>query len=139
MVLSLVQAAKVSGKSKSTINRSIKSGKLSAQRHDNGSYSIDPAELFRVFPKDATEPSLAEPKEPIGTPSVSEEVLRVRVQMLEAQLEREQETVADLRKRLDRSEDRVLALSHQLEKPDLEGSRGSQKWGFRALLKRLSN
>lgn len=139
MALSLVQAAKVSGKSKSTINRSIKSGKLSAQRRDDGSYSIDPAELFRVFPKEPKEPPVVESKEPIGTPSVSEEVLRVTVHMLEAQLEREKETVADLRKRLDRSEDRVLALSHQLEKHDPEGSKGSPKWGFRAFLKRISN
>ena len=38
-------------------------------------------------------------------------VLQVRVEMLEAQLVRERETVDDLRKRLDRAEERVLALS----------------------------
>jgi hypothetical protein len=39
--------------------------------------------------------------------------LLVKAEMLEALLEREKETVDDLRKRLDRSEDRVLALSHE--------------------------
>lgn len=135
MALSLVQAAKVSGKSKSTINRSINSGKLSAQRHDDGSYSIDPSELFRVFPKNPKEPASTEPKEPSGTPSLSEEILRVKFQMLEAQLEREQETVADLRKRLDRAEDRILALSHQTEKPSQGGSQGQAKRGFWSFLK----
>lgn len=38
-------------------------------------------------------------------------VLQVKVEMLEAQLEREQDTVEDLRRRLDRSEERVVALS----------------------------
>ncbi|WP_440588761.1 hypothetical protein, partial [Geodermatophilus sabuli] len=47
--LSLTQAAKIAGKSKSTINRAIKSGKLSAIRRDDGSYSIDGAELTRAF------------------------------------------------------------------------------------------
>jgi len=137
--LSLVQAAKVSGKSKSTINRSIKSGKLSAQRHDDGSYSIDPSELFRVFPRNPKEPTSEEPKEPRGTPSVSEETLRIKVQMLQAQLEREQETVADLRKRLDRAEDRILALSHQTERPNQGGSQGQPKRGLWRLFSRISN
>ena len=39
--------------------------------------------------------------------------MAVKVEMLEAQLERERETVADLRKRLDRAEDRLTALSDQ--------------------------
>ena len=38
-------------------------------------------------------------------------MLRVRVEMLEMQLGRERDSVDDLRKRLDRSEDRVLALT----------------------------
>ena len=38
-------------------------------------------------------------------------VLQVRVEMLEAQLARERDTVDDLRKRLDRSEERVLTLT----------------------------
>lgn len=43
------QAAKEAGVSKATIHRAIKSGKLSASRLDDGSYEIDPAELFRVY------------------------------------------------------------------------------------------
>ena len=43
------QAARLTGKSKPTITRAIKAGILSAVRNDNGSYSIDAAELSRVF------------------------------------------------------------------------------------------
>ena len=47
---SLRQAAQEAGTSKSTILRAIQSGRLSATRTDEGGYSIDPAELFRVYP-----------------------------------------------------------------------------------------
>jgi excisionase family DNA binding protein len=48
--LSLREAAQQAGTSKSTILRAIQSGRLSATRTDDGGYSIDPAELCRVYP-----------------------------------------------------------------------------------------
>ncbi len=42
---------------KSTILRQIKAGKLSATRHDNGQWKIEPAELARVHGAVATEGS----------------------------------------------------------------------------------
>ena len=47
---SLGQAARAVGKAKSTISRDVKSGKVSAVRNTDGSVSIDPAELHRVYP-----------------------------------------------------------------------------------------
>ena len=145
MQFSLSQAAKETGKGKSSIHRAIKSGRLSAQRHEDGTYSIDAAELFRAFPPAPPEPVVGQPsephQEPPATPSVAEEVLRVRVEMLTAQLERELETVADLRRRLDRAEERILALSHSpaaapatpsgasLQPPEPKPSRRGL-WGF---------
>jgi hypothetical protein len=46
----LSTAAAATGASKSTIFRSIKAGRLSAQRNETGGWEIDPAELHRVFP-----------------------------------------------------------------------------------------
>src|SRR4051812_27794931 len=46
---SLGQAARAVGKAKSTLSRDIKSGKVSATRNPDGSVSIDPAELHRVY------------------------------------------------------------------------------------------
>src|SRR5919199_2428400 len=43
-------AAQATGLSKSTIHHAIRKGRISATRHEDGSYSIDPAELHRVFP-----------------------------------------------------------------------------------------
>lgn len=48
-MLSMSEAATRTGLSKSTIHRAIRGGKLSADRQEDGSYEIDPAELFRVY------------------------------------------------------------------------------------------
>src|SRR3954447_14595045 len=49
MDLSLRQAAREVGVSKSTLSRAVAAGKLSATRHDDGRITVEPAELFRVF------------------------------------------------------------------------------------------
>jgi len=49
-MFSMGEAARQSGVSKATIHRHIKAGKLSAVRNADGSYAIDPAELFRAYP-----------------------------------------------------------------------------------------
>src|SRR3954463_8930068 len=47
--LSIRDAARQAGVSRSSILRAIQSGRMSAPRKDDGGYAIDPAELFRVF------------------------------------------------------------------------------------------
>lgn len=115
MEYTLNGAAKATGKGKSTLHRAIKSGKLSARRTDEGSYLIDAAELARVFPVEQAGPSpwdnAGRNDTPQEQPETAVAVLQVRVEMLEAQLVRERDTIEDLRKRLDRSEERVLALT----------------------------
>ncbi|MBM9593993.1 helix-turn-helix domain-containing protein [Roseitranquillus sediminis] len=112
MGYTLREAAAEAGCSRSTIHRAIKSGRLSAQRGDHGSYAIDPAELARVFPRDARETSHRDGSEQERAAGhESPEVLLVKVEMLEAQLRREQETIDDLRSRLDRAEERAFALA----------------------------
>lgn len=102
--LTLSQAAKLTGKSKSTINRAIKSGKLSATRHDDGSYSIDPAELSRVFNMEPPDSSKRSDAQPVGTR------LLERVEALEAMLSREREISADLKEDRDRWRQQATAL-----------------------------
>ena len=50
MALTLNQAAKACGRSKSTLLNAINSGRMSAPKDDRGRYAIDPAELHRAFP-----------------------------------------------------------------------------------------
>jgi excisionase family DNA binding protein len=49
MQLTTPQAAELTGKSRSTIWRACKRGRLSALKTDTGDYLIEPAELERVF------------------------------------------------------------------------------------------
>jgi hypothetical protein len=51
MTLTLGQAAKEAGVSKATLSKALKSGRLSYIAKSTAGYEIDPAELFRVFPK----------------------------------------------------------------------------------------
>ena len=116
MGYSMRQAAEVCGKSRTTLYRALKDGRMSGTQDDaTGEWSIDPSELHRVFPWTGI---VHEHKSTNihgeYTPKV-DEVMAVKVAMLEDQLEREKETVTDLRKRLDRAEDRVTALADQRE------------------------
>lgn len=90
--LTLSQAAKASGKSKSTLSRAIKVGRLSATRLDDGNFSIDPAELFRAYPATPRNPYDERPIERNATPVPAE--LQSRISMLEMLLEKEREAVA---------------------------------------------
>jgi excisionase family DNA binding protein len=87
--LSLREAAKEAGVSKSTILRAVKAGRLSAARTDDGGYSIDPAELFRVYPPEnrATRPDRAGAGAAgHGAPAEAIADLRIQKAVLEAQL-----------------------------------------------------
>lgn len=103
MPYTLGEAAKAVGKSKATISRSIKSGKISAQKKEDGSYTIDPSELHRVYPPATPETPIMQQSATIPeTGEVGKEIIELRVK-LEAAQERE----ADLRERIsDLEEDR---------------------------------
>lgn len=50
-LLTLGQSAKATGKSKPTLSKAIKAGRLTGHKKANGEYEIEPSELFRVYPK----------------------------------------------------------------------------------------
>ncbi|WP_209843297.1 hypothetical protein [Rubellimicrobium aerolatum] len=116
-------AAKATGKSIPTITRAIKKGVISAEKTASGGYLIDPAELHRVFPaitsnRDVT-PDKLDSETPLKSNVTGE--LELEVRMLREMLSREQDTVTDLRARLDaEAEERrrlTLLLTHHPEKP----------------------
>lgn len=67
MALTLNQAAKACGRSKSTLLNAIRSGRMSAPKDDRGRYAIDPAELHRSFPFQAPDRSVDRFPEPQST------------------------------------------------------------------------
>lgn len=122
MNYSLSEAAKATGKNKSTIQRAIKSGKISATKGERGAYEIAPSELHRVFsPIVAQHKQSNDMQQAKIVPCISdlECVLELKKELavaqertigLEAQKEQMADTINDLRKRLDSSERRVTAL-----------------------------
>ena len=121
-MLTLGEAAKEVGKSKTTLTRAINSGRMSANRQDDGSYQIDPAELLRVYPD-------AAPRDPIETPSRSvdsETVTRLQSEINE--LKQRLETSEDDRRQAEddrrREIERVtLLLTHEQDSRSKEGER----------------
>lgn len=111
-IVSISEAAKLSGKDRTTIYRYIRHGKLS--KAVNG---IDTSELMRVFgdiktPQSAT----VVPHVPNHTAPQNESVavLQKEIELLRQQLAREQTIVSDLQKRLDSSEQERRATQERL-------------------------
>jgi hypothetical protein len=112
MVYTLGEAAKATGKSKATISKAIKSGRISAKKGETGAFAIDPSELHRVYP-------LTVEVEQEDTPltqrvnSKDGELIRELQARLEATQERltDKETViSDLREDRDRWRQQATAL-----------------------------
>jgi len=113
MMLTLTQAAKATGKSKSTILRAIKTGRISASKGEVGVFLIDAAELHRVFPFTIDSPSDS------AVTHHDADVLQCEVALLREQLDREREFNRQLSSLLgeEREERRKLTamLTHQPE------------------------
>lgn len=106
MSYTLGQAARATGMSKPTIARAIQKGKVSATRGDDGAYVIDPAELHRVYP--LTGKSNGTMKQSVT--GETDTAAPVADGYLDQLLREYQETIRDLRARLDASETRFTAL-----------------------------
>lgn len=117
MSYSLSDAAKATGKNRTTIHRAIKSGKISASKNENGAYDIEPAELHRIFPAIAQR-SAQQAKETDSNRQqpgdTTSETLRIRLATLEKERDREraqlEETIADLREDRDKWRQQATAL-----------------------------
>ncbi|MGB4967713.1 MAG: hypothetical protein WBO35_05945 [Candidatus Saccharimonadales bacterium] len=118
-MLTLAQAAKETGLTRSAIFKAIKGGKLSATKDEQGHFQIDPAELFRVYKPFHSKAATGEQQETNNETKETAETreLRARLEMssqLLRQLESERD---DLRRRLDEeaAERRKLTalLTHQ--------------------------
>lgn len=137
--LSLRQAATEAGTSKSTILRAIQSGRLSAARTDDGGYSIDPAELFRVYPPKsgpvAPDQSAhrSEGQDAPGVGPADATEARVRNAQLEAEVNGLRAILEVERKRADELREERDRWASQAERLTLEGPGASQRrwWSFR--------
>jgi hypothetical protein len=121
MVYTLGEAAKATGKSKAAISRAIKTHRISAQRQDDGSFKIDPAELHRVYPPVAAEQdnerstsvAIATPVNPDATGEIRE--LKAKLEAATERLSEKDVLIADLRQDRDhwRTQAETLLLTDQ--------------------------
>lgn len=111
-VFTLGEAAKAAGVSKPTLSKAISTGRLSAEKTPEGSYRIQAAELFRVYPPDRKGNGL--PVSEVGDRETGKDNglldrevqgLRERLASQEAERDRERrqltDQIEDLRRRLD--------------------------------------
>lgn len=100
------RAAELTGRSKSTIQRAMKSGKLSYEVDNNGRRVIDVAELDRAFglmPQDAErrDQAVVEAELEKAAQTLEMERLKMRVRMLEEQLETTKDSMEDIKEQRD--------------------------------------
>jgi hypothetical protein len=146
MGYSLAEAAAASGKSKMTIQRAIKSGRLSASRRDDESYDIDPSELHRVFPPLSVLEAKNDNKGRDDIPndiSLLQAEIKIRdekLALIETEREREREQLTgqidDLRHRLDSEAEERRKLTALLTDQSQKSAPAAK--GFRAFLHRLT-
>jgi hypothetical protein len=108
-MLSLSEAATAAGIAKSTIWRAIKTGRISAIRTVTGTYKVDPAELFRVFPAMPKNGEMKQAAIAVDTGAMA--ALEVQISALKEVSSLLKEQVEDVRK--DRDAWRTQAESNQ--------------------------
>ena len=112
MAYTLGEAAKATGKSKATISKAIKSGRVSARKDETGTFHIDPSELHRVYPPAAS----SEQREThVNTPERTNidgtiRELQARLEAAHERLSDKEAVIADLREDRDRWRQQASAL-----------------------------
>ena len=98
-MITLSQAAKSTGKSKSVISRAIQQGKLAAKKDTTGIYQIDKTDLLALWPEQKEErpkPTNQNRQNVAKEPEPSSSVLQTQINLLQEQLERVRENEAKL-------------------------------------------
>lgn len=112
MVYTLGEAAKATGKSKATISKAIKSGRISAKKDETGTFRIDPSELHRVYTPTV---SVEQKDTPIIPPETSENhslvrELKARLEAANERLSDKEDVISDLREDRDKWRQQATAL-----------------------------
>lgn len=119
MVYTLGEAAKATGKSKATISKAIKSGRISAQKDETGTFQIDPSELHRVYPPTVSYEHKETPvnaQEKTDNDGIIRE-LKARLEAAHERLSDKETVIADLKEDRDRwRQQATLLLTDQRPK-----------------------
>ena len=136
------RAAVLTGKSKSTIQRAMNSGKLSYELDQNKRRIIDVSELERVFGIKQTSPEPEKTKTSDLEAAVEKERMAMQIKMLEQQLTTAGEQIDDLKDQRDKWEkqaSQVLITSQYSQKQAEELRAQIKEREERARQRRLQN
>lgn len=103
-MLTMGEAAKQAGISKATLSRAIKNGRVSATRNDKGGWDVDPAELFRVYPRNGATVAANGSMKRDATPAATAHetpALQAEIEGLRAQLALMREQLDDVKDQRD--------------------------------------
>src|SRR5690242_1394682 len=115
MAYTLTEAAKATGLNKTTVFRAIRAGKVSATRDaTSGQWTIEPAELHRVYPPvgEAIVGNVAaEPIALVRNAAVDAELRETRALLVgaEQRIADKDDVIADLRRQRDRAQEALAA------------------------------
>lgn len=132
-MLTLGQAARATGLGKTTLTRAIKAGRLSATRNDTGGYSIDPAELSRVYSVRPETPDTAPQSVAAvhhATPE-SDPIVTARLAALEAQVDGLKALLDEVKTSRDQWQEQAARLALKGPEKSLvsdEGLSGRRSW-----------
>lgn len=111
MYLTLGQAASACGKSKSTLSKDLKSGKLSYQEKNSSGYKINTAELERVYATNIKKTPKTNDSERFETPTGTLEIAA-----LKATIRSQEQTIAHMQSKIDDLEEQRSDLRQQRDK-----------------------
>ena len=125
MAYTLGEAAKATGKSKTSIRRALDGGRISGIKNDLGEWEIQPSELHRVFPmseqgnRDEVQEAARSVTSPV-TPLLQAklDVAEREVVLLRQQLDREREISRGLETDRDHWRQQATALLTDQRRPD---------------------
>ncbi len=112
MAYTLGEAAKATGKSKATISKAIKNGRISARKDETGTFRIDPSELHRVYPSTVSSELYETPENTTVRPDIDGAIreLQARLEAAHERLTDKETVIADLKEDRDRWRQQATAL-----------------------------
>lgn len=112
MAYTLGEAARATGKSKATISKAIKSGRVSAIKDETGTFQIDPSELHRVYPLTVSSEHKETPANTLKKTDIDGTIreLQARLEAAHERLSDKETVIADLREDRDRWRQQATAL-----------------------------
>jgi uncharacterized protein (DUF3084 family) len=138
-IFTLGEAAKAVRRSKSTLSKAIKSGRLSCMSREGGEYQIAASELYRVFPDNSNSNGGIERLETLEETGRTA-VLQAQLEGVQGELEQVKGERDDLRRRLDAEAEERRKLTALLtdQRPKAEAPALNAGRGFWARLSRRS-